>query len=145
MILNGFRIDYKSVVSFSDQLVDFIIEQIRLGNIKPGEKMPTMREAALRTNLGIVTVNNAYQKLIQNSILESHGRHGVYVAENSHDIEESAQEAIELSQVEMEFVELLRPAIEFGKQKGIDTERLIEIVKMIEKSNNLESAGFGNI
>lgn len=138
MVFDGFEIDYRSLMSFSDQLAGFIYEQICAGNIKPGDKLPTMKEAASRTNLGVVTVNNAYGRLIKEKVLESHGRHGVFVALNPDSLgKEGTEEAgdIELTQVEREFVGLLKPVLGFAKKRGVDSERLIEIFKWVEKTD----------
>lgn len=133
--LDEFSLNYRSLKPFAEQLSDFIYSQIMEGNYKAGDKMPTIREAASTLNLGAVTVNNAYKKLIKKDILESHGRQGIYVSDQVvRDVSSAIiSNTIAINNLESRYLSLIESAVTFGIEQGISADRLIELTNWIEK------------
>ncbi len=135
MSLTDFKLNYRSTSPFSDQLASFIRSQIQVGNLKPGEKMPTMREASGLFHVGVATVNKAYQILIERDLLESRGRQGVFVIGTTQHEKSNASKSDSDSHLETdartvddEILELLYPAIQYCRQHDIPLQDLIRVL-----------------
>jgi DNA-binding transcriptional regulator YhcF (GntR family) len=63
-----------------DQLRGQIIDGIRTGRLKPGTRLPTVRELAGQLGMAVNTVARAYRELESAGILETRGRFGTFVA-----------------------------------------------------------------
>lgn len=63
-----------------DQLRTRIIDAIRAGTLRPGTRLPTVRELAGELGLAVNTVARAYRELEAAGIVETRGRHGTFVA-----------------------------------------------------------------
>ena len=63
-----------------DQLRCQIIDGIRTGRLKPGTRLPTVRELAGQLGMAVNTVARAYRELESAGILETRGRFGTFVA-----------------------------------------------------------------
>lgn len=120
MPLLPFKIVDDSPVSFSDQIVSQIQQQIGEGKLLPGERMPTMRSASKMLNIGIVTVNKAYMKLVRDEVLVSHGNKGIFVRELSFD---------EVALVRDErLMELLSKVKQYADASGATKENIISLL-----------------
>lgn len=135
MSLSDFKLNYKSTSPFSDQLASFIRNEIWIGNLKSGDKMPTMRDAAGLFHVGVATVNKAYQNLMEENLLESRGRQGVYVQENSRQKKYNVSNSnlncnlwTDVKAANDEILDLLYPVIFFCKQHNISLQHLIRIL-----------------
>ncbi len=56
-----------------------IKQDILLGNLTPGEKLPSKRTFAAHLGVSVITIDNAYQLLIDEGYAESRERSGYYV------------------------------------------------------------------
>ena len=56
-----------------------LVEQIETGTLKPGEKLPSLRDMRLRTGVSLGTVLTAYAELESRGIIEARPRSGYYV------------------------------------------------------------------
>ncbi|NNF06969.1 MAG: PLP-dependent aminotransferase family protein [Candidatus Eisenbacteria bacterium] len=57
-----------------------ILRQIRLGGLRPGDRLPPTRQLATELGLNRGTVSVAYEQLVDEGVLESHVGRGTYVA-----------------------------------------------------------------
>ena len=64
-------------------LYECIKNDIKCGNLKQNEKMPSKRNLAKNLGISIVTVENAYEQLMGEGYLYSLPKKGYYVAETS--------------------------------------------------------------
>lgn len=62
-----------------DQLYHAIVEQIREGQLKPGERLPGKRNLASSLAVSVNTVDTAYQLLVAEGYLEARPRSGFFV------------------------------------------------------------------
>jgi len=63
------------------QIADSVREQVALGRLKPGERLPAIRELAQRLGLDPGTVARAYQELERDGAITARGRSGSFIAE----------------------------------------------------------------
>ncbi|MBB4684124.1 GntR family transcriptional regulator [Amycolatopsis jiangsuensis] len=70
-----FRIDRRSGVSTYLQIVQQVRQALRLGLLKPGDRLPTTREVVEAIAVNPNTVNKAYRELEHEGLAE--GRRGV--------------------------------------------------------------------
>jgi DNA-binding transcriptional regulator YhcF (GntR family) len=74
------RVDGAADRPLFDQLRTQIIEAIRAGTLRPGTRLPTVRELARELGLAVNTVARAYRELETAGIVETRGRFGTFVA-----------------------------------------------------------------
>lgn len=118
-------ISKNSEVPVREQLVAQIRLGIAAGDLGIGEKMPSTREIAHRCDLHPNTVGSAYQKLVDQGLLEFKKGSGFYVAE-------SAGQRIEGSR---QLERLLQHFLESAKALGFDET---DVVDLINKSRAVE-------
>lgn len=78
-------ISKNSEVPVREQLVAQIALGIASGDLRVGERLPSTREIALRNDVHANTVAAAYQKLVDQSLLEFRKGSGFYVAEAAYE------------------------------------------------------------
>ena len=74
-----FKLDKKSFVPFYRQIVDIILSSIASGTILPGEKLPTIRDLAVRLEVNPNTVVKAYSQMELLGVLDTQQGSGVFV------------------------------------------------------------------
>jgi GntR family transcriptional regulator len=74
-----FRVDKQSFVPFYRQIMDIILSGIAAGTIMPGEKLPTIRDLAVRLEVNPNTVVKAYSQLQLLGVLDTQQGSGVFV------------------------------------------------------------------
>lgn len=74
------EIDPRSAVPPFEQLRVQILALIRSGSLRPGSRLPTVRQLAGDLGVAPNTVNRAYSELERERVVESRGRHGTFVA-----------------------------------------------------------------
>ncbi len=77
----SFQVDEASDVPLWAQLRQRIAYLINAGELKPGEKLPTVRGLAADISINYNTVNKAYLSLVSDGYLESTRGRGVFVAD----------------------------------------------------------------
>ena len=80
----------------SDSLYEYLYKCIKndilLGNIRPGEKLPSKRTFAKNLDISVITVENAYAQLVAEGYLYSMPKRGFYAADL--EIEDSMRDAV---------------------------------------------------
>ncbi|MFB5661163.1 GntR family transcriptional regulator [Alteribacillus sp. HJP-4] len=74
--------DFQSTSPIYMQLADRINRQILRGDLKPGEKLPSVREMGMQSNVNPNTVQRTYQVLEGSNIVESRRGQGTFVTED---------------------------------------------------------------
>lgn len=72
------------------QLYDYIKKEILSNEMKPHEKLPSLRSLAEKLNISITTINLAYSQLNVEGYIYSKPQSGYYVSNISHRVEEIA-------------------------------------------------------
>jgi len=101
-------LDRKSPIPIHKQIILQIKKEVILGRLKPGDKLPPVREMAARLKVNVNTVLRAFEDLTREGILESQHGKGFFV---------SAQN---MQQELSEVIEYLKRVVKEFKKHGID-------------------------
>lgn len=113
-------IDRKSGVPIYLQVKNQIKDEIRSGNIKSGEKVPTERELSIELNTSRNTISTAYHELEKEGILKSYQGRGTFVAD-----EEDLYKDQNVKEKILKFVDM---GFETALESGISPEEYIQII-----------------
>lgn len=75
-----FRLDRQSHVPFYRQIIDLTLSAISAGTLLPGEKLPTIRDMAVKLELNPNTIAKAYSQLQLLGVLDTQQGSGVFVS-----------------------------------------------------------------
>ena len=75
----SFSLDKKSPVPFYRQIVDLVLAGISGGRISPGDRLPTIRDLAVKLAINPNTVVKAYTQLQFMGVLDTQQGSGVFV------------------------------------------------------------------
>lgn len=75
--------DFQASKPIYMQIVDKISHQIVRGDIKPGEKLPSVREMAIQSGVNPNTIQRTYSELERMAIVETRRGQGTFVTEIS--------------------------------------------------------------
>ena len=65
------------------QIADFIFQQIIREELKPGEKLPSVREMAVEMGVNPNTIQRTYREMERMGVVETRRGQGTFVVENS--------------------------------------------------------------
>ena len=114
-------INPRSRTPIFEQIKEQIINKINLGELKPDDKLPSIRQLASDLDLNVNTVKRAFQELETERVTYSVAGKGVFVSENA------VANQIVLENEEAELTRILASS----KAKGVSLERVIELAKTI--------------
>ncbi len=77
---NIFKLDLKSRIPIYIQLVEQAKEHVASGRLRPGDKLPTVRQVAVDLMINPNTVSRAYLELEHNGIIETQRGVGAFVS-----------------------------------------------------------------
>jgi len=78
-----FRLDPRTGVAPYRQLVDQVAHAIRLGLLRPGDKLPSVREVVTQITINPNTVHRAYRELESAGLVEARAGLGTFVVESA--------------------------------------------------------------
>ena len=105
-----FLIDSKSGVPFYRQIIEQVKFAIARGDLKPGDRLPTMRQLAVDLSVNPNTVIRAYRELEIGGVLDTHQGSGTFVSNHEPDIDAVERRRM-LDQI---LTELLARASDYG-------------------------------
>ncbi len=73
------KLDKKSFVPFYRQVVDMVLSGIASGNLLPGERLPTLRDLAVKLEVNPNTVVKAYSHLQFMGVLDMQQGTGAFI------------------------------------------------------------------
>lgn len=80
-----YHLERSKPASLQAQIREILVEAIRIGQLKPGDPVPSTRAMATRLDVSRNTVTLAYQALVSDGFLQSRERSGFYVDPNAID------------------------------------------------------------
>ncbi len=116
------QIDYKSGIPIYDQLVNGIIRLKRLGALKAGDALPSVRAMAVKLSVNPNTVQRAYQILEEKGIIYSAAGKGSFIAEDNES--DAAIKEILLADFEKQ--------IKSACLKGLTFEEMITLIEKLK-------------
>lgn len=106
------------------QIKEQLRHRIAVGELKPGEEIPSIRALAVTTRVSVITIKRAYLELeLEGAILTRQGR-GSFVAENA-----NVGSHIQAQELD----EQLTAAVHTAALLGIKGEALVERLRDIER------------
>lgn len=81
------------------QLVESICGDVIKGQLKPGDKLPSVREYAIETGVNVNTVQRVYKELETMNVLETKRGQGSFITTNTeaiHELREQMKEQVAL-------------------------------------------------
>lgn len=112
-------LDYQDRRPLYEQIVEKFRHLILNGALKPGEKMPSVRQLAMDLSINPNTIQRAYMQLEQEGLIYPVKGKGNFVA----DSQEVRKASIESYKREM------KSLIQKGKAIGVEEEELIYIIR----------------
>ncbi|AAO36490.1 GntR family transcriptional regulator [Clostridium tetani] len=119
------NIDSRSSKSIYQQIVDQIKENILKGILKPGDKLPSVREMSSLLTVNPNTVSKAYQELERQKTIETIRGRGTYVSRNY----KPKMDDDKLKFIKEELKKLIIEAL----YMGVDKEKFINILDELYK------------
>jgi GntR family transcriptional regulator len=119
------QIDPRSSTAIYEQIIQQMKELCLKGVLKPGEKLPSVRELSTMIIANPNTVSKAYKELERQGIIETLRGRGTYVSEN-------AQKTLDEGKMEM-IKEQLKPLIIDAVYAGVDIEIIHKWIEEIRK------------
>ena len=110
------------------QVADQIKDAIASGQLKPDDKLPSIREMSSDLKISIITIKRAYSDLENENYIYTRPGMGSFVA----DINREKLRAEKLEEFRQEINKLLKT----GEKFGIASDDLIKILKNIKEKNN---------
>ncbi|MGY3716516.1 GntR family transcriptional regulator [Sutcliffiella cohnii] len=106
------------------QIIDRITKQVIRGEIKPGDRLPSVREMAIQSEVNPNTVQRTYQEMERMGMVETRRGQGTFVTENNTVL-------IQLK-VEME-KQVIERFINGMRELGIEDQNIVHSVQMFLK------------
>jgi DNA-binding transcriptional regulator YhcF (GntR family) len=120
VIVIEIRVSKESGVPLYVQVKKQIMDLIKDGTLKVGNKMPTERELSESLKVSRNTISTAYNELEQDGVLKSYQGRGTFVAE-----EANPWKAQNVKEKVIKFVDL---GLEEAIETGMDVDEFLEIV-----------------
>jgi len=122
------NIDSRSSRPIYEQIVDGIKENILKGIMRPGDKLPSVRELSALITANPNTVSRAYMELERQKVIETIRGKGTYVASDYKPrIEEDRMNKLK---------EDLKKVIVEAHYLGLDKEKLVDFINEFYEDNN---------
>lgn len=116
-------INHSSMVPIYEQIVDAVKTQIRKGELKEDENLPSVRMLAKDLKISALTVKKAYDALEEEGfVITIHGK-GSFVA--------FADQGLMLEKKKKEVEADLEMAIRKGKSCGMTNQELLELFQIV--------------
>jgi GntR family transcriptional regulator len=110
------------------QLMEQFFQRICSGQLKPGDKLPSVRETAAEAGVNPNTVQRTYMEMERKDIVESKRGQGTFVTE---DVKVLRQLRVEIAE------EKLNEFVRYMKQLGFSEDELVsqvsQAVKLLKK------------
>lgn len=114
----------RSGVPIYVQIRDQVLRAIGAGVIKPGEKMPTMRQVAVALKVDLNTVRHAYDALARTGAITIQPARGTFVAEKPPRMDDAGRAE--------RLADLAHRTIALARATGLDPVELAELMLLIE-------------
>lgn len=116
------NIDSRSSKPIYEQIIDGIKENIIRGILKPGDKLPSVRELAVMITTNPNTVSKAYKELEREKIIEVLRGKGTYISDFN-----PSEDEEKMSFLRKELKQLLIEA----QYMGIDKKEFLKLIEEI--------------
>ena len=120
-----FTLSNSSGVPYYRQIVNHVIYGVANGVLKPGEKLPTVRQLAVDLQINLNTISKAYSELELRGIINTQQGTGTFVSENSPELYPGEK----VKGIEMVCGRFLDEVAAMG----VSTNEALSVLKKVEK------------
>lgn len=106
------------------QLMDYFFQQISSGQLKPGDKLPSVRETAVEVGVNPNTVQRTYAEMERKGVVEARRGQGSFVTEQEEVIKKLRLEISE---------DVVNKFVVYMTNNGFSNEEIIEKVEQAIK------------
>ncbi|MCA8923064.1 MAG: GntR family transcriptional regulator [Planctomycetes bacterium] len=130
LVTDEWSINPDDPIPIGEQIAYRVLYAIAKGVYLPGDKLPTVRETAVRLKVNPNTVSKAYRDLERDGILISRRGSGVFVREGARETARARRQAMVLERFERAIGEAL--------DAGLDAEEIQEVlVEALQRAAHL--------
>ena len=104
------------------QVKDQLRHRVAVGELKPGDEIPSIRQLAADIRVSVITIKRAYLELEQEGVIQTRQGRGSFVADNV---------GLGDSLKEEELTSHLRAAVSAASLIGLTEEQLIERLRVV--------------
>lgn len=122
-------IDPRSRTPIFEQIKEQIINEINLGELKPDDKLPSIRQLASELNLNVNTVKRAFQELEAERVTYSVAGKGVFVSEKA------IKNELVIENAENE----LKRVLISSKARGVSLESVIALAEKVYEKRDFDN------
>lgn len=90
------QIDETADVPIWIQIRNRIVYLIRSGQFEEGDRLPSVRELAVRLNINFNTVSKAYQDLERDGLIKTKRGSGTFVASGANDLDDVSESPLDI-------------------------------------------------
>ena len=127
-----FSINFKSRKPIYDQIYSNVLKQIAIGELLPGDKLPTVRLIASELGVNPNTASKAYQMLERDGYIYSVVGKGSFVADSANSGE------IKLAEIRQKLFSAVKDAAEYGIKKETLQKSFNETLNTLYKGGTTE-------
>jgi GntR family transcriptional regulator len=109
------------------QVKDQMRHRVAVGELKPGDEIPSIRALAASSRVSVITIKRAYLELEMEGVIQTRQGRGSFVADN-------VNLGGELRDKELD--EQLAAAVRTAAMLGITDEALVERLRQVERNLN---------
>jgi GntR family transcriptional regulator len=122
----GFALDTRSGVPFYRQIIQMVEYNVATGELKPGDRLPTIRALSIALKVNPNTIAKAYMELEIRGIVQTQVGSGTYISDKKINTDEEKDKL--RKKVEALCIELIRKAGALGAGR----DDLIKIIREIQ-------------
>jgi GntR family transcriptional regulator len=112
--------DFKASKPIYLQIVDKVTSEIVQGKLRPGDKLPSVREMAVQMGVNPNTIQRTYTELERMKIVESRRGQGTFVADNQSFLEDLGRDRQE---------EIMKTFIQNMEENGVSKDQLVSLLQ----------------
>ena len=128
-----FTLSNSSGVPYYRQIVNQVVYGVANGILKPGERLPTVRQLAVDLQVNLNTIAKAYSELELRGVVNTQQGTGTFVSESGHDVDPGeGQKAL---------VSLCATFLDHIAALGVSTNDAMSALKRIEKERQNPKQG----
>ncbi len=128
-----FTLSNSSGVPYYRQIVNHVIYGVANGMLKPGEKLPTVRQLAVDLQVNLNTISKAYSELEIRGIINTQQGTGTFVSESGAELD-PAEKAKGIEMLCGRFLDEVAAM-------GVSTDEALSVLKKIEKERKCRNRG----
>lgn len=123
------KLDFRAGLSIYEQIVEQISQMVAMGELKPGDQLPTVRELAAELRVNFNTVARSYRLLDEAGLISTQQGRGTYILETA-----DSEQIARLPAIALE--ELTDAYLQQAQRLGFSTAEILTALQRHLSENN---------